>query len=113
MSPPDGDTALLTQVHTGSHVFELPEGIDYSVLSAGADCGEEQTGGSVTIGLGDDRFVWPAQSNVPCGGVGGGALTSYPTEQLPGTPTRLYVLTGDDVEYAVGVWGSTSPSSTP
>ncbi|MCZ2816262.1 hypothetical protein [Modestobacter sp. VKM Ac-2984] len=105
-----GATTLLEQEHTGSHVVELPVAGDHPVLHVGGDCGEEHAGQSVTIGIGDDRSVWQMQFTVPCAGSGGGASVSYPAEELPGAPTRLYVTTGDDVHHAVRVWGSHSPT---
>ena len=103
-----GATTLLEQEHAGSHVFELPTDGDHPALHVGGDCGEEHASQSLTIGIGDDRSVWQMQFTVPCAGGGGGASLSYPTEELPTAPTRLYVTTGDAVHYAVRVWGSDS-----
>ena len=101
-------TVVLDEVHTGSHVFELPDVAGYTSLTVGISCPDLQGGASWVAGFGTATQVWPAQVASACEGPVAN-IGTYRTAQI-GVPTRLHVLLEDHVRYSVAVWGHTSPA---
>ncbi|WP_432545661.1 hypothetical protein [Kineococcus sp. SYSU DK004] len=116
-APVVGATALLDGSGTGFTVLDLPGTGDHPTLTMGLSCrdaGDREEGedpDEVTVGLGDERFVFEQQFRGGCGGPedSGGVTNTFPADGLQQEPTRLWVLAGEGVRWSVGVWGSDTP----